>query len=268
MIDRGTAFMGGVIAVVFVAILALWSSATIVSAGEQGVVTRYGAIKNQTLDPGFHWVAPFVDEVTIFSTREEKIEVTATASSKDLQNVDTTVALNYHVDPANVNKLFQEIGKKYDEKLIQPSIQESIKAATSNYATSELVISRPQVKADVMKNLKARLDSRYIIIDDIAIVNFKFSDQFDRSIEAKIAAEQNALKAKQDLERVKLEADQKVATAQAEAESLRLQKDQISPELLQLRQIEMQSKAVDKWDGKLPTQMYPNATLPFLNLTK
>jgi regulator of protease activity HflC (stomatin/prohibitin superfamily) len=134
------------------------------------------------------------------------------------------------------------------------------------FSASELVTKRTEVKNKMMEAIKARLSTRYIIVDDVAIVNFTFSEAFDKSIEAKQVAEQSAMKAKQDLERVKLEAEQKVANAEAEARSLKAQKEQITPELLELRRIEMQAKALEEWNGVLPTQMIPGATVPFINV--
>jgi regulator of protease activity HflC (stomatin/prohibitin superfamily) len=260
---------GKIILSIVLGIVAIWmwfATFVTVGAGEQAVITRFGAIKSNTMSPGIHVIVPIVDRAHIFSTRQDKIEVEAEAASRDLQSVKTKIALNYHLNPAKVNNLYQEVGKDYDERVIQPAIQESIKASTSQFSAEELITKRPEVKEVMMKALKIRLEKRYIMVDDVAIVNFTFSKAFDDSIEAKQVAEQNALKAKQDLERVRTEAEQKVAQAEAEAASLRAQKSEITPELLQLRTIEMQTKYADKWDGKLPSTMVPGATVPFLNI--
>lgn len=244
-----------VLALLFLGVIAVFDSVTVVSAGEQAVVTRWGAIRPVTLDPGVHFIMPLSDDAHIFETREVKEEVDADSASRDLQSVSTRVAVNYHLAPGTVNKLYQEIGNKYKERIIDPAVQESVKAATARFTAEELITKRPAVKEAIVSLLKTRLESRYILVDDVAIVNFGFSADFDRAIEAKQVAEQQAQKAKQDLARVKIEAEQKIAQAKAEAEALRLQKNQLTPELLKLRAIEAQLKFYEKWDGKLPQYM-------------
>lgn len=251
--------------IVFIVVTTIIVAITIVGAGQQAVVTTFGKIHDNTLNPGLHWVRPFIDTVHIFDTREQKEQTDADSASRDLQSVNTTIALNYHLDPNKVNQLYQEVGELYKERIIDPSIQESIKASTANFTAEELITKRPEVKELTKKNLVERLGNRYIIVDDLSIVNFSFSDEFNKAIESKQTAEQNALKAKNDLERVKLEAQQKIEQAKAEAESLRLQKENITADLIQLRNTEVQSKAIDKWDGKLPT-FIGGGTIPFVNI--
>ena len=208
---------------------------------------------------------PFVQSIKIIDVQVKKDEVSANSASKDLQSITTTIALNYHLDPMTVNKLYQEIGIDYESRIIAPAIQESVKAATSKYTAEELITKRDQVKTDTYDILKARLEGRYIIVDDFSITNFSFSAEFDAAIEAKQTAQQRALQAKNDLDRIKTEAEQKVAAAQAEAERIRIQAESISKqggaEYVRL-------KAVEKWDGKLPAQMLPNTTVPFIDVTR
>lgn len=249
----GRWILGGFL--LFMGLIALFDSVTIVSAGEQAVVTRWGAIRPVTLDPGVHWIAPFSDDAHIFETREVKEEVEADSASRDLQSVSTTVAVNYHLEPGTVNRLYQEIGKDYKKRIIDPAVQESVKAATARFTAEELITKRPEVKAAIVELLSNRLGSRFIVVDDVAIVNFGFSEEFDKAIEAKQVAEQNAQKAKQDLERVKIEAQQELERKKAEAEALKVQKEQITDELLELRRIEALVKFYEKWDGKLPQYM-------------
>lgn len=207
--------VGGVI--IFILLLLLWKSATIIPAGFQGVITRWGAIKGNTLSPGFHFVVPISDGVRRMEIREKKIEVEADSASKDLQEVSTTIALNYHLDPSNINNLYQEVGVQYQTRIIDPAIQESVKAGTALFTAEELITKRPEVKTKIKDLLSDRLATRYISVDDLAIVNFQFSEEFDSAIEDKQVAEQQAQKAQRDLERIKLEAEQKIANARAEA---------------------------------------------------
>jgi regulator of protease activity HflC (stomatin/prohibitin superfamily) len=121
------------------------------------------------------------------------------------------------------------------------------------------------VKDAIKNDLAERLDSFSILVDDFSIVNFDFSSEFNRAIEAKQVAEQNALKAKNDLDRIKIEAEQKIAAAQAEAEAIRIQAEAITQ---QGGRDYVQLQAIERWNGQLPAQMIPGATVPFIDLTK
>jgi regulator of protease activity HflC (stomatin/prohibitin superfamily) len=248
--------------VALIVLIALWSTVTLVGAGEQAVITRLGAVRGNTLGAGLHFIVPFVEKAIIFDIREQKEEVDAAAASKDLQSIKAKLALNYHLDPANINNLYREIGggKQYRAKIIDPAIQESIKAATANFTAEELITKRSEVKERTKLNLTERLSHRYIILDDLSIVDFGFSPEFDKAIEGKQVAEQNALTAQRTLEQVKFEAQQSIEKAKAEAETLRLTSMQASPAVLQL-------ETIKRWDGKLPTYMMGN-TVPFVNLNK
>jgi regulator of protease activity HflC (stomatin/prohibitin superfamily) len=257
MNNKSKLITGGVI--VFLGIVILFTTGfpiTIVQAGHRGVPHRFGKVFDHTIDEGIHWVG-FFTRVTHFEVRTKKIEVEADSASKDLQSVQTTIALNYHVDRDNAHKLYQEIGVMYNDRILQPAIQESVKSATAQYTAEEMITKRPEVKALIQHELEARMANRYIVVDEFSIVDFSFSKEFDEAIEMKQTAEQQALKAERDLDRIKLEAQQAIETAKAEAESLRLQKQQITPDLIQLRWIE-------KWDGELP--QYMGSMNPFVGL--
>jgi regulator of protease activity HflC (stomatin/prohibitin superfamily) len=248
---------GGAFALVLVVILFFTGfPITIVQAGHRGVPHRFGEVFDWTVGEGIHWVG-FFTRVTHFEVRTRKMEVGADSASKDLQSVQTTIALNYHLDPGNVNKLYQEIGVLYNDRILQPAIQESVKAVTAQFTAEELITKRPEVKMLIRQELENRLHGRYIMVDEFSIVDFAFSEGFDEAIELKQTAEQQALKAERDLERVKLEAQQQIEQAKAEAEALRLQKQQITPDLVQLRWIE-------KWNGQMP--QYMGSMTPFVGL--
>jgi regulator of protease activity HflC (stomatin/prohibitin superfamily) len=249
----------GIFIGIVLAVMALFglSSIRVVDAGEQAVVVRLGVAQPNTLAPGLHFVIPVVDSVYTFSTRTRKIDATANAASRDLQQVTTTIALNFQLNPQSINKLYQEIGIDWQSRIVDPAIQESVKSATSIFSAEELITKRQELKDSVTKLLADRLKDKYIIVDQISITDFRFSTEFDKAIEAKQVAEQNALKAKQDLERIKIEGDQRIAQARAEAEALRLQKENLSADLLQLR-------AIEKWDGKLPQAT--GGSTPFITL--
>jgi len=167
--------------------------------------------------------------------------------------------------PDKANIVYQTIGISYRERIIDPAILEVVKAVSARYSAEELITKRPQVSEAMRTSLMERLERYNIEVDAFSIVAFSFSKVFTEAIEAKQTAEQLALKAKRDLERVKIEAEQKVTAAKAEAESLRLQRANISPDLIELRKIEANLKAIEKWDGILP-QVVGTGGVPLIGL--
>lgn len=250
-----------IVAAIF--ILLLLSSVNpfvLIGAGERGVVLQLGAVQDKILGEGLNFRVPFVQKVVIVDVKTQKMQADAPSFSRDLQNVDTVIALNYHVDPARANKLWQEIGRDYESRIIHPAIQESVKAASAQFTAAELVEKRPLVKDEIKTILHDRLAGRYLIVDDFSIVDFNFADTYEKAIEEKQVAQQQALKAENDLRRIQVEAEQRVATAKAEAEAIRITADALkqNPDLIQL-------EAVKKWDGKMP-QYSGGGAVPFINV--
>lgn len=253
---------GAVLAIVL--ILSLFSVTTVAS-GHRGVLLQLGEVKPKILDEGFHFKIPFIQNVQPIEVRVQKEESSQTAASKDLQTVTATVAVNFSINPEAVNKLYQEIGLDYKARIIDPAIAEALKAVTAQYTAEEMISKRPEVSAKVKDMLEEKLTKYFMILEEINIKEFAFSEEFNKAIEQKQTAEQNALKATRDLERIKIEAEQQIAQAQAEAEALRLKKAEVTPELIKLKEIEVQEKALQKWDGKLPN--VTGGATPFIDVT-
>jgi len=251
-------------AVIIISLLLIFTSFYTINAGERGVLLTFGKPDMIASGEGFHFKIPFVQQVIKVDVKTTKIEETSDSASKDLQDVQTTIALNYHVSPEQVPVLYQSIGVAYEDRIIRPAIQESVKAVSAKFTAEELITRRQEVRNDIRDQLKERLLKSYLIVDDFNIVNFQFSEQFDKAIEDKVTAEQKKLTAERDLERIEVEAKQKIATATAEAESLRLQKSQITPDLIRLREIEAQIKAIEKWNGIMP--QVTGGAIPFIDI--
>jgi regulator of protease activity HflC (stomatin/prohibitin superfamily) len=253
-----------------IAIFALVNATTVVDAGTRGVVKTFGEVTG-VFDEGLHFRAPFVTEVVPVDVKTRRLTSESSAASRDLQIVTTQVVLNYRVDPDSVATLVREIGVDYEAKIIDPAIQESVKAATAQFTAENLITQRPLVSDSIRQVLNERLTPRGIIVEEVSITEFNFSEEFSRAIEAKQVAEQDALRAERELRRAQIEAQQQVARAEAEAEArlqiaraeaeaLRLQREVISPELLQLRFIE-------RWNGILPRFMSGDSGLvPLINI--
>jgi regulator of protease activity HflC (stomatin/prohibitin superfamily) len=251
----------GVGALVAINVLAPFA---IVPSGHRGVMTTLGKVSDTVYDEGLHFRLPLIQTMHNIEVRIQKGEGQGDAASKDLQSVQTAVALNYHLDPSQVAVIFREIGVDIGSKLIVPAVQEAVKAATAQFSAEELITKRPEVRDRIRSLLAERLTKHGVIVDEFSIVNFQFSRSFTEAVEAKTTAEQQKLKAERDLQRIRVEAEQKVASAKAEAEALSLQKSQVTPELVRLREIENQRKAIEKWDGHLPE--VTGGAVPFINV--
>lgn len=251
----------GVGALVAINVLAPFA---IVPSGHRGVMTTLGKVSDTVYDEGLHFRLPLIQTMHNIEVRIQKGEGQGDAASKDLQSVQTAVALNYHLDPSQVAVIFREIGVDIGSKLIVPAVQEAVKAATAQFSAEELITKRPEVRDRIRSLLQERLTRHGVIVDEFSIVNFQFSRSFTEAVEAKTTAEQQKLKAERDLQRIRVEAEQKVASAKAEAEALSLQKSQVTPELVRLREIENQRKAIEKWDGHLPE--VTGGAVPFINV--
>lgn len=238
----------GIVVVVIIFLLIFVPSILVqVDAGTVGVKLQNGAVKD-SLNEGLHLKAPFIEQVVVFETRTQKKEVIADAASKDLQQIEASVALNYRIDPTKAQEIYKDLGTQYEDTVVTPRLQESVKTVTARFTAEELITKRPEVREGILKEITQKLQNENIIVEDISIVNFGFSPQFTQAIENKQLAEQQALKAQKDLERIKIEAAQQITKAQADAESQKLQQATLNDLLLQ-------KQFIEKWDGKLPAVM-------------
>ncbi|NBG66433.1 prohibitin family protein [Acidiluteibacter ferrifornacis] len=257
---RNLIIVVGILLILF--LLKPWAQ---VDAGQRGVVLNFGAVQDIVLDEGIHFRIPIMQEIKTVDVRIQKVVTDAASSSSDLQDVDMSVALNYNIIPDKANVVVQTINSDYKSTIIDPAIQEVMKAVSARYTAEELITKRPAVSSEMREALKRRLLESNITVTGFSIINFSFSQTFTDAIEAKQTAEQNALKAKRDLDRIKVEAEQTIAAATAEAEALRLQKMNISPDLIELRKIEAELKAIDKWNGVLPG-VTGSGAIPFIGV--
>lgn len=250
--------------VAVIGVLWLLAPYGIVPAGTRGVMTTFGKPSDDVLDEGIHLRFPLAQSIHLLETRVQKSEGEGDAASKDLQAVHTRVAINYHLEPHQVAMAFRTIGPSTDviaDRIILPAAQESMKAVTARFTAEELITRRTDVREGIAALLREKMQRHGLVLDEFAIVNFRFSESFSKAIEAKVGAEQDKLRAERDLLRIRVEAEQKVTQAKAEAESLALQRAQVTPELLKLREVENQRAAISKWNGVLPTTTYGQVPL-------
>lgn len=248
---------GGLI-LLFLAIL--FKPFEIVNAGERGVVMQFGKVQNRVLDEGLHLIMPVVTRVEKMSVRVQKNDVKAEAASKDLQDVKTEVAVNWHVNPKRVNEVFQRIGDEGQiiARIINPAVSEVVKAATAKKTAEEIITKRTELKQEIDNDLKNRLASYGVMVDDVSLVDVTFSAEFAKAIEAKQIAEQEAKRAEFIALKAEKEAQGEINRAKGQAEAQRLRRQTLNPELLQ-------QQAIEKWNGQFPMVM-GGQTVPFINI--
>ncbi len=238
------------------AILWLLTGFVSIDAGKIGVVTQFGRVTGRELQPGLAIIFPKpFQSVVIFDTRIQKDQVVAGAASSDLQEVNATLAVNYRLERGRISEIYQTVGRDYKDRVIDQAIQESFKSTTAQFNAQDLITKRAEVKQLAQGRLQDRLKTFGIEVDDLSLVDFRFSAEFNKAIESKQVVQQEALRAEQELTKVKIESEQALTKARAEAEGLRIQRENVSPELIELRKVEAQLKAIEKWDGKLPQYM-------------
>lgn len=251
----------GIILIVFLIIF--FGAYYIVNPGERAIVLTLGNPSPTPSAEGIHFKIPIVQSVVIMNVQTQKYEVTkASAASRDLQTVTTDVTINYLISPDTVPELYKNVGIGYQDKIIAPAVQEVVKATTSQYTAEELITKRAEVKEKIDVALRERLASWNINVQSVAITNFDFSPEFNKAIEAKVTAEQNALAAKNKLAQVEYEKQQRITQAEGESEAIRIQALAIQA---QGGKDYVQLQAIGKWDGKLPLVNGGNS-MPFINL--
>ncbi|AUT02504.1 band 7 protein [Nostoc sp. CENA543] len=229
----------------------------IINTGERGVLMKFGEVQQIILGEGLHIIIPIVNTVEKISVRVQKQEISAEALSKDLQDVFTDVALNWHIIPEAANTTFQQLGtaQQVIDKVINPAIEEVLKAIIAKYTAEEIITKRGVLKAELDNLLTLRLGNYHVAVDDISLVHIHFSERFGEAVEAKQIAEQEAKKAEFIALKAMKQAEAKINLARGETEAQRLIRETLTPDILQ-------KQFIEKWDGKLPKIM-PNGGLKF-----
>lgn len=246
-------------------IITLISSLTTVPTGFVGVKTRFGQVQDTTIQEGLNLKLPFVEKIVKMDCRTQKTEYTMEASSKDLQKISNfKVAINYNVSKETANQLYKEVGVDYKSVIVEPAIQEAMKATIANYTAEELITKRNEVSAFALNSLFDKLQDKGIQLTSLNILDLSFSEEFDKAVEEKQIVEQETQKAQYELEKAKVENEKKIENAKAEAEVMRQQNEQITENYLRLKEIENEQKAIEKWNGQLPTAT--SDAIPFINI--
>ncbi|MEG3921929.1 MULTISPECIES: prohibitin family protein [unclassified Microcoleus] len=250
--------VGGIVFIIAALILRPFA---LVGAGERGVMMRFGKVQDVILDEGIHPILPIFTSVKTLSVRVQKTDLKADAASKDLQSITTDLAVNWNVDPAKVNQVFQQVGDEEQivTSILSPAISEVLKAATSKKTAEEIITKRTELKTEIDNSLKKRLEPYGVIVRDVSLINFGFSPEFSKAIESKQIAEQEAKQAEFTVQKATQDAQAEINRAKGKAEAQRLQRQTLTAEILQ-------QQAIEKWNGQFPTVMGGGGTLPLINI--
>ncbi len=242
------------------AFLLISSSVVIVGAGFRGVIINFGQVQDTIYNEGLHWKVPVMTEIKQISVRVQKTDILAQVGSKDLQEVQLDVAVNWHIDPTKVNNLYQTVGDEIQvvNRILSPAVGEVIKAAAAKKNAEEILTKRPELKAEIDDNLNERLGEYGILLDSVSLLDVDFTKEFAAAIEQKQIAEQEAQRAVYIAQKAAREAEAEVNRAKGRAEAQSLLQKTLTPEVLQ-------NKALETWDGKFPL-IYNGSALPFINL--
>ena len=271
-VGKAKGIVGAIIVLIIIGVV-VGSAVSIVDAGFRGVLLHWNAVElNQPpLEEGLHFIVPFQDSVVPIEVRTLKYTKSTTSASQDLQTVSTEITVNYKPEPNSVHYLYKEVGLDYENRIIQPTVEEVVKQVTANYDAEELITKRPLVKSDIEVEIAKRLGSFNISTDTVSITDFQFSPLFAQAVEAKVEAEQRALQAENDLRRIEVEARQfeaqavgiaqaNIAEAQGEAEAINIINQALANNPYYLEWLKTQA-----WDGQLPLVVGEGGT-PFIQI--
>jgi regulator of protease activity HflC (stomatin/prohibitin superfamily) len=243
---------GIIFLIILVCLVVLFSSFQTIKSGEVGLKVRFGKIVNTKLDEGFNLKIPFIEKIVVVNIKVQKLELITESSSKDLQTIETDLAVNYRIESEKATYLYKTVGNNYESTILDPAIKESIKATIAKYTAAEVITKRSEVSQKCMEELQEKVKKYGIVIDNFNITNLTFSPEYTKAIEEKQVAEQK-------LEKAKLEAEAKLVEAEATKKANDLMKQSLTDNLIS-------KQFIEKWDGKLPSTYAGENILGMFNL--
>jgi len=238
--------------IVFVSVFLLFLSFETIYSGEVGLKVRFGRIVNTNLNEGFNLKIPFVEKIVKVNIKVQKTEIETTSASKDLQDVNTKIAVNFRVNTLEAVNLYKTVGNEYETIILRPAIEEAIKSIISKYNAEELITKRNDVSKSALETLQEKVLKYGLLIDEFNIINLNFSEEYSNAIEQKQVAEQQ-------LEKAKLEAEAKLVEAEATKKANDLLRQTLTKDVL-IKQF------IEKWNGELPKNYAGKDILSIFNL--
>ena len=254
-----------VVSILFILIILSGCFDTI-PTGYIGIKTRFGKAKEGTLQEGLNLKLPFIEKIVKIDCRIKKVESISEASTKDLQTVTTSIALNYNVNKDIANKLYREIGVDYENIIISPAILESVKSAMAQYTAEELITKRAEVSNQIQTALVEKISDKGFTVAEFNLTNINFSPEYDEAIEAKAVKQQEVVAAKADLEKQQIQNEKEISIAEKDAKVMELQNSQVTENTLRLKELEVKKAFVDKWNGIAPNTIVGDGVNALLNL--
>lgn len=231
-----------------------------VGVGERGVKVTLGKVSPESYSEGIHLITPFISKIKTMNVKTQKDNIITSVYTKDIQQAKISYVVNYNLQPENAHKMYREVGTQYRDTILMPVVEGNIKDVIGKWNAQDLVANREEATNDILEKLKAQLSDKYINVTGFQIVNINYSEVFERAIESKVTAEQEALKAKNKTVQIEEEAKQKLISAEAEAKSMSIRANALTK-----NKALVDYEAVQKWDGKMPTYMMGNS-IPFINV--
>ncbi len=261
----------GIIVLLLIVFFVLWGTFVIIPAGHRGVCLWWGSVEQRIMGEGLNFIVPIAERVIRVDVKVQPHPFKEIdASSKEYQMVKMTGMMNFHIDPANVNDLYQKVGLDFADKVIDPAFNDFVKEVVPTYPIGEILPKREEIRKKAMNKLGENLARYHIIVDDIYFSSIRFSPGYEGAIEAKQVAQQQVETQKQVLAQREIEAQQKVATAKGEAESILVvaqgqakANDALSRSITPIL---VQYKSIEKWNGILP--QVSGGAVPFVDLRK
>ena len=255
--------IGGIIVgfVTLVLLLVACNPIAIVHTGERGIKTVMGKVQPESYTEGVHFVMPFVSDMKIMDIKTQKSNIVTQTYTKDLQQARITYVVNYNLQANNSHKMFGEVGKNYKDVVLVPVVEGTVKDVIGSFNANDLVGNRNIVTNNILAKLQDQLSNNYIDITDFQITDINYNDTFEKAVELKVQAEQEALKAKNTTIKITEEAKQKVISAEAEAKSMAIRANALAQ-----NKALVEYEAVQKWSGNVPQVVCGKEMIPFINL--
>ena len=249
-----------IIVVAVVVLILASSSFYTVKSTERGILSTFGRISEKTIEDGLHVKIPFIQSVKKINIQQKKFDGHENTYTRDVQTSEVDYTINYDLVRSNVNRLYRNVGMDYHNRIVVPFIRSAMKESFGNFAATEIVENRNEVRKEIENTLRQTLDSNYFTNIQFQLVDIDFDDQFENAIKEKQVAEQNALRAKNVTIQVEEQAKQTKIAAEAEAEAMRIKANALerNPKLVAY-------EAVQKWNGTLPQYMLGDA-VPFISM--
>ena len=255
-------------------IILLWlffASIVVVEAGEIGVYSLFGKVKDQELKSGFHLVIPLA-KVTMMSVRTEEYTMSIaqgegkkysadaiTSLTKEGLSVDLDMTVLYRLEEDKASDVYKDVGLGYEDKIIRPMIRTSIRDVIANYEAKDIYSEkREEASQKISEKLKIAVEPRGIIIENVLLRNVALPANLANAIQEKLQAEQEAEKYDFILEREKKEKERKIIEAEGQRDAQSIINQSLTTNYLYYQYI----KELENREGTIYVPTSPTTGMP------